>query len=67
MPFGVESNHGAGMYHDAAWVPVGETEDGDNTSDMIYRSGLSSAHGLSRWLSLAPITQIPQAERASTR
>jgi hypothetical protein len=55
MPFG-----SSGYYH-AVWVPVGETEGGDNTSGMLSTSGLHSAQWLQRMLGLAPIEAIVAA------
>lgn len=49
-PFG-----SSGYYRKAVWVPIGETEGGDNTSGMLSTSGLHSAQWLQRMLGLAPI------------
>ena len=56
IPFG-----SSGYYRDAVWVPVGETEGGDNTSGMLSTSGLHSAQWLQRMLGLAPIEAIVAA------
>jgi hypothetical protein len=53
MPFG-----SSGYRRHAVWVPVGETEGGDNTSGMLSTSGLHSAQWLQRMLGLAPIEAI---------
>jgi hypothetical protein len=42
----------------AVWVPVGETEGGDNTGGMLSTGGLQPAQWLQRMLGLAPIEAI---------
>jgi hypothetical protein len=39
----------------SVWVPVGETEGGDNTGNILSDGGLQSARWLQRQLGLAPI------------
>ena len=50
MPFGLP--------RPAVWVPVGETEGGDNTDRMLSNGGLQSAQWLQRTLGLARIESI---------
>jgi hypothetical protein len=47
-----------------AWVPVGETEGGDNTLRIISDGGLQAAQWLQRQLGLAPISA--RASKKST-
>ena len=45
-------------YRPSMWVPVGETEGGDNTSRLISDGGLQAARWLQKGLGLAPITVL---------
>lgn len=42
----------------SVWVPVGETEGGDNTNEILSDGGLTAAHWLQRRLGLAPIEAV---------
>lgn len=44
--------------HPEIWFPVGETEGGDNTRDIIRDGGLKTAQALHRQLGLAPIVAL---------
>jgi len=45
-------------YHLAVWVPVAETEGGDNTKGIISDGGLRSAQWIQRSLGLSPIAAL---------
>lgn len=53
VPFG-----SSGYVRQTVWVPVGETEGGDNTGGMLSTGGLQPAQWLQRMLGLAPIEAI---------
>ena len=53
MPFGSSP-----YYRKEVWVPVGESEGGDNTSQMLSTGGLQPAQFLQRTLGLGPIEAI---------
>lgn len=51
----------------SGWVPVGETEGGDNTNDILSDGGLKAARWLQRHLKLAPIEVLtPQAPASAS-
>ena len=49
------------------WVPVAETEGGDNTKGFVATGGLGSAKFLQRHLGLRPINQILADQHAAAR
>ena len=51
----------------AVWVPVGETEGGDNTIRMLADGGLESAQWLQRHLGLAQIVALASHKSGSGR
>jgi hypothetical protein len=50
---------------ESVWIPVGETEGGDNTRRIISDGGSKSARWLQRRLGLAPITALVTASSSS--
>lgn len=54
-------------YYQFAWVPVAETEGGDNTPDMLSGTFLKKAQWLQKRLGLAPIKQIVDVTSLSSR
>jgi hypothetical protein len=58
IPFDTEAAALSRYYRHSAWVPVGETEGGDNTDRIISDGGLQAARWLQKNLGLAPIIAL---------
>jgi len=50
---------------ESTWVPVGETEGGDNTRSIISDQGSKAASGIEKALGLAPIKALVAAQSVS--
>jgi hypothetical protein len=57
-PFNLEDCSLKHYCRHSMWVPVGETEGGDNTNNILSDSGLKSAHLLQQHLKLSPIEAL---------
>jgi|GraSoiStandDraft_5_1057265.scaffolds.fasta_scaffold124189_2 hypothetical protein len=67
MPFHDERQPGSQHHRVSVWVPVGETEGGDNTSGIISDGGLRNAKWLQRSLGLAPIQSLVSSSVTASR
>jgi hypothetical protein len=66
-PFGSEDAATSRYHRHGVWVPVGETEGGDNTARFISDGGSKAAHDLQRSLGSAPINAlvaVPSSSRS---
>jgi hypothetical protein len=57
-PFASEDAAFSRYYRHSTWVPLGETEGGDNTRLIISDRGLRASRWLQKQLGLAPITEL---------
>ena len=66
-PFVFEDPSLRHYYRHGIWVPVGETDGGDNTNSILSDGGLKAARWLQQHLKLAPIEALtPQSQNSGS-